>query len=248
MLRLNMAVPVTPRNSADFSQLGLVQAAVLGLTDPRFNTNKNIQNIPNMDGFPNGRRLEDDVVRIELQAVSGVVLAAIGFWYDDFQRFQTTNPVTPQLINVLTYTTGVDKNDKPFQSEFPFVQKPNPGNGPDVCDFCIDDAQTMPRAAAIKAPNIPTSELGLAAPEMMITTQNPVVSNNTIRYRVTDPSQIQISVVDASGKLVKVLVNKKHEAGTYTIPWNTGGISKGNYFIIANKDGVPAKSVQVVKN
>ncbi len=37
MLRLNMAVPATPRTSADFSSLGIVQAAVLGLTDSRFN-------------------------------------------------------------------------------------------------------------------------------------------------------------------------------------------------------------------
>lgn len=84
MLRLNMAVPVTPRNSPDFNNEGLVWAAVLGLTDSRFNTNANLQNIPNMDGFPNGRRLEDDIVRIELQAVSGIVLAAIGLYYDDF--------------------------------------------------------------------------------------------------------------------------------------------------------------------
>ena len=52
MLRLNMAVPATPRNSADFSSLGLVQAAVLGLTDARYNANANLQFIPNMDGFP----------------------------------------------------------------------------------------------------------------------------------------------------------------------------------------------------
>ncbi|MEZ5015142.1 MAG: DUF4331 family protein [Chitinophagales bacterium] len=31
-----------------------------------------------MDGFPNGRRLEDDVTRIELQADSGIVTAAVG--------------------------------------------------------------------------------------------------------------------------------------------------------------------------
>ena len=37
-----------------------------------------------MDGFPNGRRLEDDVTTIELQAVCGVALAAIGLWYDDY--------------------------------------------------------------------------------------------------------------------------------------------------------------------
>ncbi|MEP7170191.1 MAG: DUF4331 domain-containing protein, partial [Bacteroidota bacterium] len=83
MLRLNMAVPVTPRNDPNFSSLGLVQAAVLGLTDTNYNTTTALQFIPNMDGFPNGRRLEDDVTRIELQAVSGVVLAAVGLWYDD---------------------------------------------------------------------------------------------------------------------------------------------------------------------
>ena len=76
MLRLNMAVPVTQRNDAKFSSEGLIQAAVLGLTDPAYNSNTSLQFIPNMDGFPNGRRLEDDVTLIELQAVSGVALAA----------------------------------------------------------------------------------------------------------------------------------------------------------------------------
>ena len=105
MLRLNMAVPPTPRNDAKFSSEGLVQAAVLGLTDPAYNGDTTLQFIPNMDGFPNGRRLEDDVTLIELQATSGVVLAAVGLWYDDFNG---TNPVTPQLLNVLTYRTGIN--------------------------------------------------------------------------------------------------------------------------------------------
>jgi hypothetical protein len=122
MLRLNMAVPVTPRNDPDFSYLGLVQAAVLGLTDPRFNGNANLEFIPNMDGFPNGRRLEDDVTTIELQAVSGVVLAAIGLWYDDFSG--TGNPVTPQLVKVLSFTAGPTANDTTLKPSFPFVQSP----------------------------------------------------------------------------------------------------------------------------
>ena len=49
-----------------------------------------------MDGFPNGRRLEDDVVRIELQAVSGIALAAIGLWYDDYNC--AGSPVTQDLV------------------------------------------------------------------------------------------------------------------------------------------------------
>jgi hypothetical protein len=123
MLRLNMAVPVTPRNSADFSSLGLVQAAVLGLTDSRFTSSGTaLQFIPNMDGFPNGRRLEDDVTTIELQAVSGVVLAAIGLWYDDYSVGQS--PVTPRLLNVLSFSAGPTKNDTTFKPSFPYVQTP----------------------------------------------------------------------------------------------------------------------------
>jgi hypothetical protein len=122
MLRLNMAVPVTLRNSSDFSHLGLVKAAVLGLTDPRYNGNANLQFIPNMDGFPNGRRLEDDVTTIELQAVSGIVLAALGLWYDDYSG--TGSPVTPQLQKVLTFTAGPTMNDTTFKATFPFVQTP----------------------------------------------------------------------------------------------------------------------------
>jgi Domain of unknown function (DUF4331) len=122
MLRLNMAVPVTPRNSADFSPLGIVWAAVLGITDARFNTNANLENIPNMDGFPNGRRLEDDVTRIELQAVAGIALAAIGLTYDD----QLNGVPVPSnlMLNVVQYSTGVEANDTTFRSTFPYVQAP----------------------------------------------------------------------------------------------------------------------------
>jgi hypothetical protein len=124
MLRLNMAVPVTPRNDPNFSSLGLIQAAVLGLTDPAYNTTTDLQFIPNMDGFPNGRRLEDDVTRIELQAVSGIVLAAIGFFYDDYQPSTGESPVTQDLLDVVAFTTGVESNDAPFKNMFPFVASP----------------------------------------------------------------------------------------------------------------------------
>ena len=124
MLRLNMAVPITPRSSADFSSEGLVQAAVLGLTDSRFNGSDTLQFIPNMDGFPNGRRLEDDVTTIELQAVGGVVLAAIGLWYDDYMPATSPSPVTPTLMNVLNFNAGPTANDTTLKTTFPYVQAP----------------------------------------------------------------------------------------------------------------------------
>ncbi len=128
MLRLNMAVPVTQRDDPAFSSLGLIAAAVAGLTDPMYNTTTDLEFIPNMDGFPNGRRLEDDVTRIELQAVGGVVLAAIGLWYDDYTAGDV-NPVTADLLGVLTYTTGVEMNDVPFQNMFPYEAPPHSGTG-----------------------------------------------------------------------------------------------------------------------
>ena len=123
-LRLNMAVPVTSRTDTSFSSLGIIEAAVLGLTDAKYNKSAALQFIPNMDGFPNGRRLEDDVTTIELQAVGGVALAAIGLWYDDYKPGVTKSPVTQDLANVLGFNAGVTHNDTTFKWCFPYVQTP----------------------------------------------------------------------------------------------------------------------------
>ena len=141
MLRLNMAVPPTPRDDPNFSSLGIIQAAVLGLLDPNYNTTADLQFIPNMDGFPNGRRLEDDVTRIELQAVAGAALAAIGLWYDDFDP-ESGNPVTSQLLGVLGYSTGVEENDAEFSSSFPYLATPWRGSG--ECGGVLVQAETPP--------------------------------------------------------------------------------------------------------
>ncbi|GAA1629862.1 DUF4331 domain-containing protein [Nonomuraea maheshkhaliensis] len=80
MLRLNMSVP--PSKSPN--RLG-----VLG---------------GDLAGFPNGRRLADDVVDIELQAVAGAAL---------------TGKLVPGL------TDKVDRNDKPFGQTFPYIPLPS---------------------------------------------------------------------------------------------------------------------------
>ncbi len=245
MLRLNMAVPVTERTSADFSSEGLVQAAVLGLTDPRFNKDTSLQFIPNMDGFPNGRRLEDDVTRIELQAVGGVVLAAIGLWYDDYIPNVTASPVTKDLVNVLTYSTGVNANDTSFKTSFPFVQ--TPWSGDHNCSCTTPEAAP---AVSMKSngPQMIQPSLGFASPGLEIATSpNPMSSSNTLRYHVAVPSLVNILLYDAAGKPVKVLVNKKVEAGTYTTQWNANGMAKGSYFISGSKDNGTKQTVTVVK-
>jgi hypothetical protein len=63
-------------------------------------------------GFPNGRRLTDDVVDIALRAVAGAT------------------PLTPSFNTGINAQLGdgVAANDKPFMAVFPFVASPHAGN------------------------------------------------------------------------------------------------------------------------
>jgi hypothetical protein len=89
MIRLNTSIAPTPFATQD--RLG-----VLG---------------GQLDGFPNGRRLVDDVTDIELRALAG------------------GTPFTP-AFNVFpnnALTDGVDANDVPFLTQFPYVGLPHQG-------------------------------------------------------------------------------------------------------------------------
>ena len=238
MLRLNMAVPPTPRNDPKFSNLGLVQAAVLGLTDPAYNTSTALQFIPNMDGFPNGRRLEDDVTRIELQAVSGIVLAAIGLPYDDYVSGGSL--VTPKLLSVLTYNTGVNANDTALKMAFPYEQTPWPGN----CNCAgLEYAYNQP---ALLMPSNGRSMVN--APEMFLNSApNPFVSSTSVRYILQTTSDVSIEVYNQQGNLIKVLVNQRQQPGIYNVPFNTSGLASGSYLVKAVKNGVVTQSLKIIK-
>lgn len=222
MLRLNMAVPVTPRNDPQFSSLGLIQAAVLGLTDPAYNQNTDIQAIPNMDGFPNGRRLEDDVTRIELQAVAGAVLAAVGLWYDDYTA-GGPNPVTPDLLSVITYSTGVESNDVAFNSTFPYVALPKSGTsecGGSVVTSTNDGFQG--------------GVLGLnQRPVLMKNYPNPFTVQTTFKLQVNRATKITLRVYDLQGKFVADVYQGFRPEGEFTFDWNTSGLVPGTYVAYA---------------
>ncbi|SHI69013.1 Por secretion system C-terminal sorting domain-containing protein [Hymenobacter daecheongensis DSM 21074] len=232
MLRLNMAVPTTPRNSADFSSEGLLAAAVLGLTDARFNTTTTLQAIPNMDGFPNGRRLEDDVVRIELQAVGGVVLASLGLWYDDFGP-AATNPVTPQLNNVLTFTTGIERNDTTLRAAFPYMQLPWSGT------------KAQPTVTSQRG----SSALGLQSSPVAIGQNypNPFNERTTFHYEVAKAGPLTLTVTDMMGrKVATVFNNKEHKAGTYDFVWKVPTLAAGTYIATVKSGATVLQSIKLV--
>ncbi|RYY14212.1 MAG: DUF4331 domain-containing protein, partial [Cytophagaceae bacterium] len=179
MLRINLAVPPTPRTDPNFSSEGLVAAAVLGLTNATY-AGTAVQFIPNMDGFPNGRRLEDDVTRIELQAVGGVVLAAVGLWYDDYTVGTSPSPVTAQLGNVLGFTTNISRNDTTFRTAFPYAQTPWSGT----------TAQRVALAQISANPSLglaPTLTTASAYP-------NPTTDQTTLRFELPRTANLNVQI------------------------------------------------------
>jgi hypothetical protein len=243
MLRLNMAVPVTPRNSPDFSSEGLLAAAKLGLTDARYNGNANLEFIPNMDGFPNGRRLEDDAPRIELQAVGGAVLAAVGLWYDDFGP-AATNPVTPQLANVLNFTTGVERNDTTLKTTFPYMQAPWSGTKAQNTDLSPNQ-QGSNRASS------PPATLGLQP--ALTTVQvypNPMTEQTTLQLHTGVTTTLTIVVSDRQGRRVATLANdQRFDKGAHDISWRPDrNLPAGPYTVTVYSGRTVLQSIHVQRD
>jgi hypothetical protein len=237
MLRLNMATPVTSRTDPNFSSLGIVNAAVLGLTNPAYNANASLQNIPNMDGFPNGRRLEDDVTRIELQAVAGVALAAIGLWYDDYTA-GGPNPVTSDLLGVLTYTTGVESNDVPFSSSFPYVAMPFSGTG--ECGGPIYTSTNDNPGGGI---------IGLSPKAVLMKNYpNPFQSQTTFAFKVNQATNTTIRIFDVRGTYIATAFSGFLPEGEHTQTWNAANLPAGVYVAnVYDGNGALLQSAKLLK-
>ncbi len=262
MLRLNMAVPPTPRNSPAFSNDGLLAAAVAGLTQPAF-ANTTIQNIPNMDGFPNGRRLEDAVDKIELKAVGGVVLAAIGLWYDDYTP-ASPSPVTPILGGVLAFTSGLENNDTTFRAGFPYVQTPWRGTGPasgpmdqvDMRDLTVSSTMnvtggtyrnvliTATGNATLTVPLTITGTLTVATGGTLNTNCQPITGSGNVAVaplgtlRICDPAGLSAAGVTSSGALRNTGFRSLSTDGAYIYTGTAGQVTGLGLPLTVNTLGV----------
>ena len=242
MLRLNMAVPVTDRNSQEFkdhASEGLIRACAIGLTDPKYN-NTNLEAIPEMDGFPNGRRLEDDVTTIEMQAVGGLVLNAIGLWTDDYLVGDPKGPVTDQLKAKLGWTAGVSANDVPLSQNFPFEAAPHQGS----------DGLKHPTSSVHYGGNGSGNNLNIAPPIGAFTGQNypnPVsATGTTLNVHTTVSGLMTVKVYDLQGQPVATLLNERQPSGDFSAHWQpTSDIPNGNYFAVLYVDGEQAHQIKL---
>ena len=96
MLRLNTTIPPTPRSSKKFSTLGVIGG--------------------DLAGYPNGRRITDDVVTIELRAIAGITYPLVDPHYK-------VDPVAKVVTDGLT---GKSVQNKPLP-RFPYMGVPYDG-------------------------------------------------------------------------------------------------------------------------
>jgi hypothetical protein len=239
MLRLNMAVPPTDRDGEHFGVVatkGLLSAAVLGLTQAPYNQSEALEFIPHMDGFPNGRRLEDDVTTIELNAVGSIVLTVVGLPDDDATAPDYADLLSAQTATEIAYSAGPSRNDLPLRRDFPYLANPHRGY-----DYVRDVTAEGPRYNLDRLLGGEAgASLGLGVPEAFLleqNTPNPAGARTTIGFHVARESHVRLDVYDVRGRLVQTLVDEARQPGTYHVGWDAARLASGTYLYRLQVDG-----------
>ena len=221
MLRLNMAIAPNPRPS----RFGVIAGDTAG--------------------FPNGRRLEDDVLDIAERVVAGVLVPGFN--------------IAPN--NILG--DGVDFNDRPFLPHFPYVAPPNDpfdhehhplrtGNGHHR-DGLADDGGMSDADADAHADTKPADGAALekaAATGPTLKLAGGVGSRAELEYSLAAPARASLKIYDVQGRMVRTLIDQQAAAGTFRALWdgrsgNGVAAGKGVYFarFVAGNQVVDVKKI-----
>jgi hypothetical protein len=180
-----VGVPPAPRNDL----VAIFLTGIPGLNQPpnvkpsemiRLNTSIPVTASPNAmgvlagdnQGFPNGRRLVDDVVDIELRALAGAT------------------PFTPPFNRVPNNSLGdgVNVNDRAFLSAFPYVATPHQGY--DHTHHKVGSTSAQPAGPVVTAaPGPSTTTAPTTTPTTTPRTQTTVSAANCASLRTFSPAQ-----------------------------------------------------------
>ena len=178
-------------------------------------------------GFPNGRRLGDDIVDIELRVVAGVLVNGFN--------------VSPN--NKLG--DGIDANDLPFLPYFPYVAPPhNPfdhqhhptqfGSSARSIRYSHDDAASIADEECAEETKTEAAASAAPAPLMRVAGANPG-SDSRLEFTVPAAARVSLKVYDVQGRMVRTLIEQDAAPGTFRAQWDgrdDGGahMARGVYF------------------
>ena len=191
-------------------------------------------------GFPNGRRLGDDVVDIAERVVAGVLVPGFNIAPNN------------QLGD------GIDVNDVPYLPYFPYVAPPhNPfihshhpeqhgvspkSLGPDPVPMGAVEGAAETESAG-ETGDAAVAKLGFAG-------ANPA-SQSALEFTVAKAARVSLKIYDVAGREVRTLVDQDAAPGTFRALWDgrtESGASAGNgvYFARFTADNQMVASRKIV--
>ncbi|HEX7878004.1 MAG TPA: DUF4331 family protein [Candidatus Eisenbacteria bacterium] len=222
MLRLNMAIPP----AAKPKRLAVLEGDAAG--------------------FPNGRRLADDVVDIAERVVAGVLVPGFN--------------VAPN--NQLG--DGIDVNDKPYLPYFPYVAPPhNPldRRGHSIQNGASPASLSTTSEGSIRewtdlAPADPATSPAMDGAAVLARTPSLSLASGPgagadLRYTVTEAGRVSVRIYDVQGRLVRNLLDQDAAPGEFRAPWDgrdDSGTNAGTglYFARYMAGGQPVNTTKIV--
>ena len=118
------------------------------------------------------------------------------------------------------------------------------GGGPQrILQGCIIDGDTI---------GIITSVSGIQSQinsfELFQNYPNPFNSSTTIKFNISEPQNVKLSVYSLLGEEVAVLINEYKSSGTYTVNFNADKLASGIYFYQLSSSGfISARKMLLLK-
>lgn len=100
---------------------------------------------------------------------------------------------------------------------------------------------TLSAPAIITAVDAPLDLLSLSV------FPNPITPSTLIRYQLTAPTQVQLSILDGSGRSVAILTKERQQSGTYQYALSAGQLPSPGIYLIRLQTDAGQQTVRIVK-